>query len=199
MWCGNSQELFPDALSNACWLSIVYGLKDRNLKNLLVFSQKIEDLTFFFHRLSPNRGEKGKNGPLGPWQTPSANIEHVGVYFAKKGCKIEDGFTDILGFQLLDIASGRRGVLLGLNSTKSTHKFCSQKKNSWGHFHGAAISFLPLIWLYFNERIYEYGDKVKLLFLLAVNYSVIPLAVLYFIAIFALRQLRNDKVGQYET
>ena len=28
--------------------------------------------------------------------------------------------------------------------------------------HGAAISFLPLFWLYFNERIYEYEDKVKL-------------------------------------
>ena len=27
--------------------------------------------------------------------------------------------------------------------------------------HGAAISFLPLFWLYFNERIYEYRDKVK--------------------------------------
>ena len=108
--------------------------------------------------------EKGKNGPLGPWQTPSANIEHVGVYFAKMGCKIEDGFTDILGFQLLDIASGRRGVLLGLNSTRSTHKFCSQKKKRLAPFsHGAAISFLPLFWLYFNERIYEYGDKVKLM------------------------------------
>ena len=59
--------------------------------------------------------------------------------------------------------------------------------------------FSPLFRLYFIRRIYEYGDKVKLLFLLAVNYLVIPLAVLHFIAIFALRQLRNDKVGQYET
>ena len=40
--------LLADALSNAYWLSIVYVLKDRNLKNLLVFSQKIEDLTIFF-------------------------------------------------------------------------------------------------------------------------------------------------------
>lgn len=45
--------------------------------------------------------------------------------------------------------------------------------------------------LVFNERIYEYGDKVKLLFLLAVNYLEKPLAVLYFIAIFALRLLCN--------
>ena len=45
---------------------MVYVLKGRLLKNLLVFLRKIEDLTFFFHRLSTNRGEKGKNDPLGP-------------------------------------------------------------------------------------------------------------------------------------
>ena len=124
---------------------MIYSLKGRLLKNLLVFLRKIEDLTFFFHRLSPNRGEKGKNGLFRPRLTQSAKIGHVGVYFAKMGCKIEDGFTDILGFQLLDIASGRRGVLFGLNSTRSTHKFCSQKKKRLAPFsHGAAISFLPL-------------------------------------------------------
>ncbi len=74
---------------------MVYGLKDRNLKNLLVFSQRIEDLTIFFHRLVPNRGERGKNIPFEPRLTSSAKIEHVGVYFAKTGCKIEYGFTDI--------------------------------------------------------------------------------------------------------
>ena len=76
---------------------MVYGLKDRNIKNLLVFSQKIVDLTIFFHRLPPNRGGKGKNSPFGPRLTPSAKIGHVGVYFAQTGCKIEDGFTDIFG------------------------------------------------------------------------------------------------------
>ena len=75
---------------------MVYVLKGRLLKNLLVFLRKIEDLTFFFHQLSPNRGEKGKNSLFGSRLTSSANIEHVGVYFAKMGCKIEDGFTDIL-------------------------------------------------------------------------------------------------------
>lgn len=40
--------------------------------------------------------------------------------------------------------------------------FCSQKRKWPEPFsHGAAISFLPLFWLYFNERIYEYRDKVK--------------------------------------
>ena len=38
--------LFPDAAYYANWLSMVYDLKDRSLENLLVFSPKIEDLTF---------------------------------------------------------------------------------------------------------------------------------------------------------
>ena len=81
--------------------------------------RKIEDLTFFFHRLSPNRGEKGKNSPWEYRQTPSAKIEHVGVYFAKMGCKIEDGFTDIFGFRVMYLEldlSGRwgRSIISGL-------------------------------------------------------------------------------------
>lgn len=78
---------------------MVYGLKGRLLKNLLVFLRKIEDLTFFSSTLSEQRG-KGKNSPLDPRLTPSAKIGHVGVYFAQMGCKIEDGFTDIFGFQV---------------------------------------------------------------------------------------------------
>lgn len=77
-----------------------YVLKGRLLKNLLVFLRKIEDLTFFFHLLPPNRGKRGKNSPFGPRQTSSAKIGHVGVYFAKTGCKIEAGFADIFEFQL---------------------------------------------------------------------------------------------------
>ncbi len=90
---------------------MVCVLKGRLLKNLLVFLRKIEDLTFFY-RLSPNRGEKGKNNPLEPRQTSSAKIGHVGVYFAKTGYKIEDGFTDIFGFQVMYLEldlSGRWG------------------------------------------------------------------------------------------
>ena len=96
---------------------MVYVLKGRLLKNLLVFLRKIEDLTFF-HRLSPNRGKKAKNFLFEPRLTLSAKIEHVGVYFAKMGCKIEGGFTDIFGFRLryfmLD-RSGRWGptIVLG--------------------------------------------------------------------------------------
>ena len=55
--------IFTDAASNACCLSIVYGLKDRNFKNLLVFLRKIEDLTFFFIDSLRTEG-KGKKFPF---------------------------------------------------------------------------------------------------------------------------------------
>ena len=61
--------------------------------------RKIEDLTFFSSTPSEQRGKRQKL-PFEPRLTPSAKIEHVGVYFAKMGCKIEDGFTDIFGFQV---------------------------------------------------------------------------------------------------
>ena len=57
-------------------------------------------------------GKRGKNSPFGPRQTSSAKIGHVGVYFAKTGCKIEAGFTDIFGFQVMYLEldlSGRWG------------------------------------------------------------------------------------------
>ena len=92
---------------------MVYGLKDRNLKNLLVFSQKIDDLTIFFIVSLRIEGKRGNNSPSGPRPTPSAKIEHVGVYFAKTGCKIEAGFTDIFGFRVRYFVldwSGRLGL-----------------------------------------------------------------------------------------
>ena len=79
---------------------MIYILKGRLLKNLLVFLRKIEDLTFFLSAHSEKR-KKSKNGPLRPRQSSSAKIGHVGVYFAKTGCKIEAGFTDIFGFQVM--------------------------------------------------------------------------------------------------
>ena len=74
--------------------------------------RKIEDLTFFY-RFPLDRGEKGKNGPFEPRLPSSAKIEHVGVYFAKMGCKIEDGFTDIFGVQVWCLVldwTGRLGL-----------------------------------------------------------------------------------------
>ncbi len=74
---------------------MVYSLKGRLLKNLLVFFAKNRRFNVFFHRLPPNRGEKGKNSLFELRQPSSAKIEYVGVYFAKMVCKIEYGFTDI--------------------------------------------------------------------------------------------------------
>ena len=88
---------------------MVYVLKGRLLKNLLVFFAKNRRFNVFFHRLPPNRGGKGKNSLLGPLQTPSAKIEHIGVYFAKTGCKIEGGFTDIFGFRIRYFVIDRSG------------------------------------------------------------------------------------------
>lgn len=123
---------------------MVCSLKGRLLKNLLVFLRKIEDLTFFFIELSPNRGKKDKNSPLEPRLTPSAKIEHVGVYFAKKSCKIEDGFMDIFRLQSWNLVFGQSVILLGFNNTRSTNKFCSQKKKAVANFAMAQPSlFFP--------------------------------------------------------
>lgn len=59
-------HLFSDAASDDRWLSIVYGLKDRNLKNLLVFSQKIDDLTIFFIVALRTEGKEEKTALSGP-------------------------------------------------------------------------------------------------------------------------------------
>ena len=99
---------------------------------------------FFIDSLR-TEGKKQKNSLFEPRQTPSAKIENVGVYFAKMGCKIKGGFTDILGFQSWYIVFGRRGVLLALNNLRSIYKFCNQMKKRQEPFsHGVAISFLPL-------------------------------------------------------
>ena len=104
-------------------------LKGRLLKNLLVFLRKIEDLTFF-HRLPPNRGEKGKNNPLEPRLTSSAKIEHVGVYFAKTGCKIEYGLTDIFGVQVRCLVLDWTGRL-GLTFTTGLFIRFAAKREKW--------------------------------------------------------------------
>lgn len=57
---------FADASSYSCWLSIIYILKGRLLKNLLVFLRKIEDLTFFFIDFLRTEGKKAKTAFLGP-------------------------------------------------------------------------------------------------------------------------------------
>ena len=44
--------------------------------------------------------EKGRKHSFQSSNTRSQKVGHVGVYFAKISGKIEDGFTDILGFKL---------------------------------------------------------------------------------------------------
>lgn len=58
--------LLTDATYYANWLSIVYGLKDRQLKNLLVFSSKIADLTLFFVAYLKTEGKWGKSLSFAP-------------------------------------------------------------------------------------------------------------------------------------
>ena len=57
----NNMDLFPDAAYYANWLSIAYGLKDRLLKNLLVFSSKIADLTFLTLFCLRTKGKREKS------------------------------------------------------------------------------------------------------------------------------------------
>lgn len=45
---------------------MIYALKGRLLKNLLVFSQKIEDLTIFFIASLRTEGKKAKTAFSGP-------------------------------------------------------------------------------------------------------------------------------------
>ena len=52
--------LLADAAYYANWLSIVYGLKDRSLKNLLVFLPKIEDLTLLTLVCFQTKGKREK-------------------------------------------------------------------------------------------------------------------------------------------
>ena len=68
----------------------------------------------------------------------------IGVYFAKKSCKIEDGFMDIFRLQSWNLVFGQSVILLGFNNTRSTNKFCSQKKKAVANFAMAQPSlFFP--------------------------------------------------------
>ena len=66
--CYSSSEMFrvvlavllADAAYYANWLSMVYDLKDRSLENLLVFSPKIEDLTFLTLVYLQTKGKREK-------------------------------------------------------------------------------------------------------------------------------------------
>jgi len=72
---------------------VVYDLKDRMLEKLLVFSLKIEDLTFLTLICLSTEG-KVKNSSHLFRKLRFAKIRYIGDYFAGSGCKMEDRFTD---------------------------------------------------------------------------------------------------------
>lgn len=89
------EMIIVDAAYYANWLSEVYDLKDRMLEKLLVFSLKIEDLTFLTLICLSTEG-KVKNSSHLFRKLRFAKIRHIGDYFADCSCKIRDGFTDFL-------------------------------------------------------------------------------------------------------
>lgn len=123
---------------------MVYILKGRLLKNLLVFLRKIEDLTFFY-RLPPNRGERGKNSPFEHRLISSAKIEHVGVYFTKTGGKIEDGFTDFFGVPIVGYCVWSKRCFAGRLIEPGAHiTFAAKRENGRNHLAMAQPSlFFP--------------------------------------------------------
>ena len=81
-----------------------------------------------FYQLSLNRGKKGKNSPFEHRLTSSAKIGHVGVYFAKTGCKIEDGFTDIFRLQSWNLVFGRVSFCSALITPRAKINFATKRK-----------------------------------------------------------------------
>jgi len=67
---------------------------------------------------------------LEPRLTSSAKIEHVGVYFAKTGCKIEYGLTDIFGVQVRCLVLDWTGRL-GLTFTTGLFIRFAAKREKW--------------------------------------------------------------------
>ena len=78
-----------------------------------------------------------------PRLTPSAKIGYVGVYFAKMGCKIEDGFTDIFGVQVRCLVLDWTGRL-GLTFTTGLFiRIAAKRKMAETIFMAQASLFFP--------------------------------------------------------
>ena len=116
----------------------------------------------FFHCLSQNKGKRGKNSPFEPRLTPPAKIGHVGVYFAKMAGKIEDGFTDIFGSQMRYFLLERSDRWRPTFTSGLLISFAAKRKKAVAISPWRQPSLFPLILTLLYERIYEYGDKVKL-------------------------------------
>ena len=76
------------------------------LEKLLVFSLKIEDLTFLTLICLSTEG-KVKNSSHLFRKLRFAKIRHIGDYFADYGCKIVNEFTDFLAYNWVTFDFGR--------------------------------------------------------------------------------------------
>ena len=142
-------KLFADAAYYASWLSVVYSLKDRLLKNLLVFSSKIEDLTLLTLVCLQTEGKRGKWLSFAP-KPPVRKDKAYRWLFRRMGLQNQRWIHGFWGWFLwLDKGGVRFAlscILVNLH-TQVTHIFCCQKRISVGLVRlglGEAISFSPL-------------------------------------------------------
>jgi len=92
-----------------------------------LFFAKNRRFNVFFIDSLRTEGKRGKNSPFRPRLSSSAKIGHVGVYFAKTGCEIEAGFTDI--FEIVGRHLGwASGVFCLAFAPDDAYKFCIQKR-----------------------------------------------------------------------
>ena len=97
----------------------------------------------FFIGFLRTEGKKAKTA-LGSTNRPVCKDRAFGGYFAQKGCKIKGRFTDIFEFQVMCFVldwSGRWGPT---STSGLLIRIAAQRNNGYDHFHGVAISFLPL-------------------------------------------------------
>ena len=113
------------------------------LEKLLVFSLKIEDLTFLTLICLSTEG-KVKNSSHLFRKLRFAKIRHIGDYFADCGCKIEGNFTDFrMGFWWLDKGSNHVCFVSRISVSFAAKR---ESQQLWMTFDfGRAISFLPFL------------------------------------------------------
>ena len=148
--------LFADAAYYAGWLSIAYGLKDRLLKKLLVFSSKIADLTLFFVTNLKTEGKWGKSLSFAP-KPPVRKDKAYRWLFLRFELQNQRWFYGFWGW-LLCLDKGSNHVCF---VSRISVSFADKKRKSadivrFGF--GEAISFSPsvsftLMHVYMNTRI----------------------------------------------
>ena len=140
---------FLDAAYYANWLSIFYDLKDRRLKNLLVFSPKIEDLTFLTLICLQTKGKRGK------WLSfvPKPPVRKDKAYrWLFRRFRLQNGrqihrFPGCFLVIWSEMSIALLGVVFCSIFILRLLIFCSQKRKSIGLVRfgfGEAISFSPL-------------------------------------------------------